>query len=104
MELFSKSEVQVSLALHSKSPMISDGKEAEQRVYGESLQRAISELKEYGTIDVVENMAILSLVGKQLKKMTGIAGKLFATLGEANINLEMISQGQRLTLRCIRLS
>ena len=39
-------------------------------------------------------MAILSLVGKQMKNMTGVAGKMFSTLGENNVNIEMISQGQ----------
>lgn len=57
-------------------------------------------------------MAILSLVGKHMKNMVGIAGKMFTyvcsltspaksadpfsslrTLAEGNINIEMISQG-----------
>jgi hypothetical protein len=42
-------------------------------------------------------MAILSLVGKQMKNMIGIAGKMFSTLGENNVNIEMISQGKQRT-------
>jgi aspartokinase len=38
-------------------------------------------------------MAILSLVGRQMRHMVGTAGKMFATLAEGNINIEMISQG-----------
>jgi aspartate kinase len=38
-------------------------------------------------------MAIVSLVGKQLKNMIGISGKFFSVLGRNNINIEMISQG-----------
>ena len=57
------------------------------------LQSAIEELSEYGTVDVVENMAIISLVGLQLKRSIGIAGRLFTALGDSNINIEMISQG-----------
>lgn len=57
------------------------------------LQRAIEELSEYGDVDVVKNMVIISLVGLQLKSCIGIAGKLFTALGDNNINIEMISQG-----------
>jgi aspartate kinase len=39
-------------------------------------------------------MAILSLVGKQMKNMIGVAGRMFTTLGENNVNIEMISQGK----------
>jgi aspartate kinase len=38
-------------------------------------------------------MAILSLVGAEMKNMVGIAGRMFSTLGEHNVNIEMISQG-----------
>ena len=58
------------------------------------LQCAIKELSEYGAVDVVKNMAIISLVGLQLKRSIGIAGKLFTALGDNNINIEMISQGE----------
>lgn len=58
------------------------------------LQRAIKELSEYGAVDVVKNMAIISLVGLQLKRSIGIAGKLFTALGDNNVNIEMISQGK----------
>ena len=58
------------------------------------LQSAIEELSEYGTVDVVKDMAIISLVGLQLKRSIGIAGRLFTALGDSNINIEMISQGE----------
>lgn len=38
-------------------------------------------------------MAILSLVGKQMRHSIGIAGRMFTTLAQGNINIEMISQG-----------
>lgn len=59
----------------------------------EDLKHAIEELSEYGNVDVVKNMAIISLVGLQLKRSIGIAGRLFTALGDANVNIEMISQG-----------
>ena len=57
------------------------------------LNCAIEELRKYGTVDVIRNMTLLSVVGKQMKQMIGIAGKIFSTLAESNVNLEMISQG-----------
>jgi aspartate kinase len=46
-------------------------------------------------VDIIPEMAILSLVGKQMKNMIGIAGKMFSTLGENEVNIEMISQGKQ---------
>lgn len=65
----------------------------------QDLANAIQELKEYGAVDVVHNMAILSLIGLQLKRSIGIAGRMFTALGDNNINIEMISQGKSCSLR-----
>ena len=47
-------------------------------------------------------MAILSLVGKQMRNMVGIAGKMFTTLAQGNINIEMISQGaSEINISCV---
>jgi len=47
-------------------------------------------------------MAILSLVGKQMKNMIGIAGSMFTALAEGNVNLEMISQGaSEINISCV---
>ncbi|KAL3957878.1 hypothetical protein ACCO45_008456 [Purpureocillium lilacinum] len=51
-------------------------------------------LAECGEVSVLSDMAILSLVGADMKNMIGVAGKMFSTLGEHNVNLEMISQGE----------
>jgi aspartate kinase len=51
---------------------------------------------------VLYNMAILSLVGKQMKNMVGISGKMFSTLAESNVNIEMISQGaSEINISCV---
>jgi len=82
------------MALHSESGMLSGtSDETEVEIRDEDLLGAVNELSEFGTIDLVNNMAIVSLVGKQLKNMVGISGKFFSTLGSNNINIEMISQG-----------
>ena len=47
-------------------------------------------------------MAILSLVGKSMHKMIGIAGRMFSTLAEGNVNIEMISQGaSEINISCV---
>ena len=48
------------------------------------------------------DMAILSLVGHQMRNMVGIAGRMFTTLAEGNINIEMISQGaSEINISCV---
>jgi aspartate kinase len=47
-------------------------------------------------------MAILSLVGKEMRNMVGIAGRMFTTLAQGNINIEMISQGaSEINISCV---
>jgi aspartate kinase len=94
IDLISTSEVHVSMALHSEAPLYDGAGEDEYRITNRDLECAIEELKDYGTVDIIPEMAILSLVGKQLKNMVGIAGKMFSTLGDNNVNIEMISQGE----------
>lgn len=59
----------------------------------ERLDRLVRDLEKIGHITISKDMAILSLVGRQMRHMVGTAGKMFATLAEGNINIEMISQG-----------
>lgn len=95
MDLISTSEVHVSMALHFDSPLVAGGgDDEEQEIVHERLRGAVSELMQYGAVDLKDDMAILSLVGRQMKRMVGIAGKMFVTLGENNVNIEMISQGR----------
>ena len=82
VDLISTSEVHVSMAMHSE-----DG--------DSDFRAAIDDLKAVGIVEVLRGMIILSLVGKQMKNMVGIAGKMFTTLAANNINIEMISQGAR---------
>lgn len=89
VDLISTSEVHVSMALHSE-------------VRENDLKEAIEELKHYGTVDVIRGLTILSLVGKHMKQMVGIAGRMFSTLAESNVNIEMISQGaSEINISCV---
>ncbi|CAG8433694.1 11268_t:CDS:2 [Ambispora gerdemannii] len=89
VDLISTSEVHVSMAFCVE-------------VSERDLQNAIGELRKLGSVDILKNQAILSLVGKQMKNMVGIAGKMFTTLSAANINIEMISQGaSEINISCV---
>jgi aspartate kinase len=47
-------------------------------------------------------MAILSLVGAQMRHMVGISGRMFSTLAEGKVNIEMISQGaSEINISCV---
>lgn len=94
VDLISSSEVHVSMALHSESALLTGGGEDEYRIADDDLQGAVTDLGSLGTIDIVPDMAIVSLVGRQLKNMVGISGRFFSVLGESNVNIEMISQGK----------
>lgn len=107
IDLFEKNQFHISLAVHSKMPIIKGPEEQGTEQDAEDLlnqhkdlQHAIEELSEYGSVDVVKNMAIISLVGLQLKRSIGIAGRLFTALGDNNVNIEMISQGGLVLHRC----
>ena len=53
-------------------------------------------------MSVHPDMAILSLVGKQMRNLVGIAGRMFTTLAEGNVNIEMISQGaSEINISCV---
>lgn len=82
VDLISTSEVHVSLAIHSASTRV------------EAFANTKKSLEECGDVSVLSDMAILSLVGADMKNMVGVAGRMFSTLGEHNVNLEMISQGE----------
>ncbi|KAL8789650.1 MAG: hypothetical protein Q9213_001086 [Squamulea squamosa] len=104
VDLFEKNECHVSLAVHSKDTFVrtSHGGESKLQTQEDLLQKAVTELEEYGVVDVVRGMAILSLIGEGLKRSIGIAGRFFTALGDNNINIDMISQGaSEISIACV---
>jgi aspartate kinase len=102
IDLISSSEVNVSMALHSEISLLSGQGEEELRIESESLRGAVDDLSKWGDVDLVPSMAIISLVGRQLRSMVGISGKFFSTLGDHGINIEMISQGaSEINISCV---
>lgn len=109
VDLISTSEVHVSMALHSASALVTNGGagsrtddgnegEHESEIVDADLRGAVAELTRYGSVDISDEMAILSLVGRQMRHMVGVAGRMFTVLGENNINIDMISQGECMCL------
>ena len=96
IDLISTSEVHVSMALHSEMRLLNGIGRDEYEIVDQDLKGALQDLQKYGTVDIIPEMVILSLVGKQMKNMIGVAGRMFTTLGEHNVNIEMISQGMTL--------
>lgn len=89
VDLISTSEVHVSMAMAAA-------------VRPRTLELLCAELEHVGTVSVLRNMAILSLVGKQMRHMVGVAGRMFSTLAEGNVNIEMISQGaNEINISCV---
>lgn len=68
--------------------MVTMGANEELAIKDQRLQGAYDDLSELGAVDIVSDMAIVSLVGKDLKNLTGISGKFFSVLGDNNINIE----------------
>ncbi|KAK4543079.1 hypothetical protein LTR36_005856 [Oleoguttula mirabilis] len=102
VDLISSSEVHVSMALHSEGALLSGQGEEEMKIASEALQGAVNDLYKWGDVDLVPGMAIISLVGRQLRSMVGISGRFFSTLGDHGINIEMISQGaSEINISCV---
>ncbi|KAF2766785.1 aspartate kinase [Teratosphaeria nubilosa] len=102
VDLISSSEVHVSMALHSENSLLSGHGEEELQIQSAALRGAVDDLAKWGDIDLVPDMAIISLVGRQLRSMVGISGRFFSTLGENGINIEMISQGaSEINISCV---
>ncbi|KAG7123929.1 Aspartate kinase FUB3 like protein [Verticillium longisporum] len=90
VDLISTSEVHVSMAIH-----VGNSEPGQ-------FDKARLELEDCGDVSILHDMAILSLVGAEMKNMVGIAGRMFSTLGEHQVNLEMISQGaSEINISCV---
>ncbi|MCJ1476843.1 Aspartokinase [Lambiella insularis] len=98
VDLISTSRVHVSMVLPSESALVSEGGEDEKKIVDQDLRGAVEELGQYGTVNIDDSMAIVSLVGKEMRDMNGIAGKMFSTLGKNRVNMKMISQGMGISL------
>ena len=58
-----------------------------------TIMAEIEQEAEPDSLEVHHNIAIVAAVGRKMANRPGISGKLFAALGESNINIRMINQG-----------
>jgi len=58
-----------------------------------NLEQAVEELKKFARVFMMNRRAIVCVVGEGMKKMRGMAGRIFSCLGREDINIEMISHG-----------
>ncbi|KAJ9628659.1 hypothetical protein H2203_002561 [Taxawa tesnikishii (nom. ined.)] len=86
VDLISSSEVHVSMALHSEVALLSGSGPEEMKIESEALKGAVEDLNRLGDIDLVPNMAVISLIGSQLKSMIGVAGNQ----GASEINISCV--------------
>lgn len=77
VDVVSTSEVSVSLTVDNR----------------ENIQNMIPKLKEIADVEILDNKAIICVVGEGMSHTLGIAGRTFTALGKNKINVEMISQG-----------
>lgn len=75
IDLIATSEVSVSLTVDSN----------------EEIPNIVSDLKEYGEVKLLDDVAIVTVVGRQFRDKSGIAADVFSAL--SNVNIIMISGG-----------
>ncbi|KAF8244295.1 aspartate kinase [Wilcoxina mikolae CBS 423.85] len=91
VDLISTSEVHVSMAVHTDT----SARLAAVAAVGR-------ELENWGSVEVIRGLTILAVVGRHMRNMVGIAGRMFQTLAESGVNIEMISQGSNeINISCV---
>ena len=58
-----------------------------------SLKHATQPLQELGTVTVMRNMSIVSVIGHSMRNVVGIGAEIFSALASARVNIYLISQG-----------
>ena len=57
------------------------------------LSRLVRALETFGSVKVAENKSLVCVVGRRIKRQTGVAAQVFSALSDAEVNVEMISHG-----------
>jgi aspartate kinase len=79
VDVIATSEVSISLTIESRDLA--------------ALERAKDELEEFATVKMWPGKAIVAVVGEGMQVKPGVAARIFGVMGQAGINIEMISQG-----------
>ncbi|ELU36101.1 ACT domain-containing protein [Rhizoctonia solani AG-1 IA] len=120
VDLISTSEVHVSMAIAAEPGSGSSGCSTVAMTLGDGITtpetvvprgtpkaivKVVQELHATSTctLSLHPGMAILSLVGRQMRHSVGVAGRMFDTLAKGGVNIEMISQGGRDAVKALNL-
>ena len=79
IDMISTTEVSVSMTIDS-------------RINGR-MEPVLRELRDISQVNLLENRAVICIVGDGMKMVSGTAGRVFSCLGKSGINVECISQG-----------
>ena len=83
-----KIEVEViTTSLHSISLAVSENDDQN------SLKDVLSDLETLGSVRVLRDMAIISVIGHRMRNTVGVAGVIFSSLAKERINISLIRQG-----------
>jgi len=77
IDVVSTSEVSVSMTINNDK----------------NLNDIVLDLKGIADVNVLNNRAVICVVGEGMRNTPGVAGRVFSMMGKNNINIEMISQG-----------
>jgi aspartate kinase len=75
VDVIATSEVSISITVDARAP----------------LEGIVRDLSEFAEVSLLPHLAVVSVVGKDLRSTAGIAGRIFGALGDVNVVL--ISQG-----------
>ena len=95
IDLVCTSQVQMSMAIQSEVPVMAAEGDEDFDVVSPDLLGAIEHLRQVGSVKVIPRMAIISIVGQEMRSNSGTAGRIFTVLGDNCVNIEMIAQGMR---------
>lgn len=93
VDVISSSKVHCSMALHSRVPLLSAEGEHELQTEHHSLESVIENLTIWSRVTLTHNMAIVALIGSDLRGMVVLPEKVLSTLNALGIDSETISQG-----------
>ena len=86
IDLISTSEVNISCTVETS----------------DRLTDLLDDLSTLGKVTLEQDRAILSLVGEGMHSTVGVSGKMFSTLANAGINIELITQGaSEINISCV---
>ncbi len=86
--LISQASSENSISFAIDSPVTAKAEAAIRQEFEREIQ-----LDQISKITIEENLAVVAIVGENMKHATGIAGKLFHTIGKNGVNIIAIAQG-----------